>query len=97
LPARTVLVRHALRAGILPVVSYLGPATAGILSGSLVVEKVFAIPGLGAHFVNSALNRDYTLAMGVTLFYTVLVYALNTLVDVVYTLLDPRIELEASA
>jgi len=97
LPARTVLVRHALRAGILPVVSYLGPATAGILTGSLVVEKIFAIPGLGSHFVNSALNRDYTLAMGVTIFYTVLVYALNTLVDVVYTLLDPRIELGAGA
>jgi oligopeptide transport system permease protein len=94
LAPRIVLVRHAMRAGILPVVSYLGPATAGILSGSLVVEKIFAIPGVGSHFVNSALNRDYALAMGVTLFYTVLVYALNTLVDVVYTLLDPRIALE---
>jgi oligopeptide transport system permease protein len=94
LPPRTVLVRHALRAAVLPVVSWLGPATAGILSGSLVVEKIFAIPGTGSHFVNSALNRDYTLAMGVTLFYTVLVYALNTLVDVVYTLLDPGIALE---
>jgi len=97
LAARTVLVRHALRAGVLPVVSYLGPATAGILTGSLVVEKLFAIPGVGTHFVNSALNRDYTLAMGVTLCYTVLVYALNTLVDVVYTLLDPRIELAEAA
>jgi len=91
---RTVVLRHALRAGILPVVTWLAPATAGILTGSLVVEKIFAIPGTGAHFVNSALNRDYALAMGVTLLYTVLVFALNTLVDVVYTLLDPRIRLE---
>jgi oligopeptide transport system permease protein len=97
LAPRTVLLRHALRAGILPVVSYLGPATAGILTGSLVVEKIFAIPGTGTHFVNSALNRDYALAMGVTVFYTVLVFALNTLVDLVYTLLDPRIVLEEAA
>ena len=83
---RTVLLRHALKGGVLPVVSYLGPATAGILTGSLVIEKVFAIPGTGTHFVNSALNRDYTLAMGVTVLYTVLVYSLNTLVDLAYTL-----------
>ncbi|MEW6073397.1 MAG: ABC transporter permease subunit [Planctomycetota bacterium] len=94
LSPRTVLLRHALRAGILPVVSYLGPAAAGILTGSLVIEKIFAIPGTGTHFVNSALNRDYTLAMGVTILYTALVFALNTLVDLAYTLLDPRIELE---
>ncbi len=94
LPPRLVLLRHAIRGGILPVVSYLGPATAGILTGSLVIEKIFAIPGTGTHFVNSALNRDYTLAMGVTILYTVLVYSLNTLVDLAYTVLDPRIELE---
>lgn len=96
LPPRLVLLRHAIRGGILPVVSYLGPATAGILTGSLVIERIFAIPGMGSHFVNSALNRDYTLAMGVTILYTVLVYGLNTLVDVAYTLLDPRITLEES-
>ena len=95
-PPRTILVRHALKGGLLPVVSYLGPATAGILTGSLVIERIFFIPGTGSHFVNSALNRDYTLAMGVTLLYTVLVYGLNTLVDLVYTLLDPRIRLEES-
>jgi oligopeptide transport system permease protein len=94
LPRRIVLLRHALKGGLLPVVSYLGPASAGILTGSLVIEKIFAIPGTGSHFVNSALNRDYTLSMGVTILYTVLVYALNTLVDLVYTLLDPRIRLE---
>jgi len=91
---RTILLRHAIKGGILPVVSYLGPATAGILTGSLVIEKIFAIPGTGSHFVNSALNRDYTLAMGVTILYTVLVYALNMIVDLAYTFLDPRIELE---
>jgi oligopeptide transport system permease protein len=94
LPEWLILLRHAIKGGLLPVVSYLGPATAGILTGSLVIERMFGIPGTGSHFVNSALNRDYTLAMGVTILYTVLVYALNTLVDLVYTLLDPRIELE---
>ncbi|MEO0650837.1 MAG: ABC transporter permease subunit [Planctomycetota bacterium] len=96
LPDWLVLLRHAIKGGILPVVSYLGPATAGILTGSLVIERLFAIPGTGSHFVGSALNRDYTLAMGVTILYTVLVYSLNTLVDLAYTLLDPRIELEES-
>lgn len=94
LPPRTVLLRHALRGALLPVVSYLGPATAGILTGSLVIERIFAIPGTGSHFVNSALNRDYTLAMGVTILYTVLVYGLNMLVDLAYTFLDPRIRLD---
>lgn len=97
LPPRIVLVRHALRAAILPLVTYLGPATAGILTGSLVVEKIFAIPGTGSHFVNSALNRDYTLAMGVTLVYTVLVYVLNLAVDLAHALLDPRLAPEESA
>jgi oligopeptide transport system permease protein len=90
LPPHLVVLRHALPAGMLPVISYLGPATAGILTGSLVIERMFAIPGTGSHFVNSALNRDYTLAMGVTILYTVLVYALNLLVDVVYARIDPR-------
>ncbi|MCY2960767.1 MAG: ABC transporter permease [Planctomycetota bacterium] len=94
LPERLVVMRHALRGGILPVVSYLGPAAAGVLTGSLVIERIFAIPGTGSHFVNSALNRDYTLAMGVTILYTALVCGLNLLVDVVYAALDPRIALE---
>jgi len=93
-PPHTILLRHAFRAGIVPVVSYLGPATAGILTGSLVIERIFAIPGTGSHFVNSALNRDYTLAMGVTILYTTLVCALNALVDIAYTWLDPRVTLE---
>ena len=89
-PWRIVL-RHALPEALLPVIAYLGPAAAGVLSGSLVIEKIFFIPGTGSHFVNSALNRDYTLAMGVTVLYTVLVFALNTLVDLAQGLLDPRI------
>ncbi|MEZ5974909.1 MAG: ABC transporter permease subunit [Planctomycetota bacterium] len=94
LAPRTVVMRHALKGGLLPVVSYLGPATAGVLTGSLVLERIFNIPGMGSHFVNAATNRDYTLAMGVTLLYTVLVYSLNAVVDLAYTLLDPRIRLE---
>jgi len=94
LAPRTVVMRHALKGGLLPVVSYLGPATAGILTGSLVIEKIFFIPGTGSHFINAATNRDYTLAMGVTILFTVLVYTLNTVVDMAYTLLDPRITLE---
>jgi len=97
LSPRTVVLRHALKGGLLPVVSYLGPATAGILTGSLVIERIFFIPGLGSHFVNSASNRDYTLAMGVTILYTVLVYSMNTVVDLAYTLLDPRIDLAEEA
>ena len=93
LAPRTVVLRHALKGALLPVVSYLGPATAGILTGSLVIERMFAIPGTGSHFVNSALNRDYTLAMGVTIVYTTLVFGLNTLVDLSYTLIDPRISI----
>lgn len=95
LPPRLILMRHGMRGALLPVVSYLGPATAGILTGSLVIERIFAIPGTGSHFVNSALNRDYTLALGVAVLYTVMVYGLNTLVDLTYALLDPRIELES--
>ena len=96
LAPRLVILRHALGGGILPVVTYLGPATAGVLTGSLVIERIFNIPGTGSHFINSALNRDYTLAMGVTILYTVLVYSLNTLVDLAYTMIDPRIKLEDS-
>ncbi len=94
LSERRVLLAHALRGGLLPVVSFLGPAVAGILTGSLVIEKIFFIPGIGTHFVQSALDRDYTLAMGCVLLYTALVYLMNLLVDIAYTVLDPRVELE---
>ena len=94
LPERIVLVRHAMKAAALPVVSYLGPATAAVLTGSVVIETIFGIPGVGRYFVQGALNRDYTLSMGVTILYTILVYTLNTIVDLAYTFLDPRISLE---
>ena len=74
--------------------SFLGPATAGILTGSMVIARIFYIPGLGSHFVQAALDRDYTLAMGLVLLYTVLLYTMNVLVDISYALLDPRIALE---
>lgn len=88
-----VVVRHALRGGLLPVVSFLGPAMARIVVGAIVVEKIFAIPGVGQYFVNAAFNRDYTLVMGVVLFYAVLLLILNLLVDLAYGYLDPRVEL----
>lgn len=93
LPQRTVVVRHALRLGILPVVSYLGPAAARIVMGSVVVETLFAIPGLGRHLVNGAFARDYTLVMGVVLFYAAFLMVLNLAVDLAHGWLDPRVEL----
>jgi oligopeptide transport system permease protein len=86
-----VVVRHALRAAILPLVSYLGPAIAGILTGSLIVEQIFGIPGIGRYFVNGALNRDYTLVMGVLIYYATFVILLNLLADLLYAVLDPRV------
>ena len=86
--------KHALRPGLMPVVSYLGPAAAAILTGSLVVEQVFAVPGLGRYLVNGAFNRDYTLVTGVVLFYAVFLLTLNLLVDLAYAWLDPRVREE---
>ena len=91
-----IIIKHALRPALLPVVSYLGPAAAGIITGSVVIEKIFAIPGLGAYFVQGALNRDYTLVMGVIVFFGVLIVLFNLLVDVLYAWLDPKIRLEYS-
>lgn len=90
----TVALRHALPTALLPVVSFLGPAVAGILTGSVVIEKIFAIPGLGWHFVQAALQRDLTLAMGLVLLYTLLLFTMNFLVDLSYSILDPRVELK---
>jgi oligopeptide transport system permease protein len=86
-----VVVRHALRAAVLPLVSYLGPAIAGILTGSLVVEQIFGIPGIGRYFVQGALNRDYTLVLGVLIYYSTFVILLNLLADILYAVLDPRV------
>ncbi len=86
-----VVVKHALKPALLPVVSYLGPATAAVITGSVVVEQIFTIPGLGRYFVAGALNRDYTLVMGVVVFYGVLVIVFNLLVDIAYGWLDPKV------
>ena len=91
LKGTTIMMRHTLKGGLLPVVSFLGPAAAAIITGSLVVESIFNIPGLGRFFVQSALNRDYTLVMGTVLFLAVLVLVLNLVVDLVYAFLDPRV------
>lgn len=84
--------RHMLRGGLLPVVSYLGPAVASMLTGSVVVEKIFNVPGIGPYFVDAAFNRDYFLVMGIVLLYAFFLLLMNLLVDVVYVFLDPRVD-----
>ena len=91
LPVRLVILRHALPPAFLPILSYLGPAIAAIISGSVVIEQIFGLPGIGRYFVQGALNRDYTLVMGVVVFYGVLIIVMNLIVDVLYGLLDPEI------
>jgi len=91
LPTWQVIVKHALKPALLPVVSYLGPATAHIITGSVVIEQIFSRPGLGRYFVAGALNRDYTLVMGVVVFYGVLIILFNFLVDLAYAWLDPKV------
>jgi oligopeptide transport system permease protein len=86
----TILLRHAMKPALMPVVSYLGPAAAALLTGSVVIETVFALPGLGRYFVQGALNRDYPLVLGVVILYAALVIAANLLVDLLYAWLDPR-------
>ncbi|MFH1017928.1 MAG: ABC transporter permease subunit [Pseudomonadota bacterium] len=94
LSERVIVFRHALKGGILPVVTFLGPAIANLLVGSVVVEKIFSTPGIGPYFVDAAFNRDYFLVMGVVLLYSVLLLGMNLLVDVAYAFLDPRIRYE---
>jgi oligopeptide transport system permease protein len=89
-----VICRHALRGGLLPVVSFLGPAIAGILTGSFVIETIFQIPGLGREFVNSAFNRDYTLVLGTVILYATLIITLNLVVDVVQVWLNPKLKFD---
>jgi oligopeptide transport system permease protein len=86
-----VIARHALPSAVLPVVSYLGPAAAGALTGSVVVETIFSVPGIGRYFVTSALNRDYTMVLGTVVFYSGLLVAFNLVVDCLYAYLDPRV------
>lgn len=87
-----ILYRHALKNALIPVVTYIGPMAAGVLTGSFIIETIFAIPGLGRHFVTSIYNRDYTVILGITVFYSVLIIIFNLLVDLIYPLLDPRIK-----
>ena len=92
LPTIRIVTRHALKPALLPLLSYMGPAVAGILTGSVVVEEIFGIPGVGRLFVTAAGNRDYTLVLGIVIFYASLVIVLNLLVDILYGFLDPRIK-----
>src|SRR3954467_3141867 len=89
-----VVTRHALRGGLLPVVSYLGPAVAGILTGSFVIEQIFQIPGIGREFVNSAFNRDYTLVLGTVILYAGLIMGLNLIVDIIQAWMNPKVRLD---
>lgn len=93
LPETIVVARHAVRGAMLPVVSYLGPAIAGIVTGSVVIERIFGLPGIGRYFVEGALNRDYTLVMGVVIFYAVIIIVMNLIVDLLYAVLDPKVRL----
>lgn len=88
-----VTIKHAIRNALLPVITYMGPMAASVLTGSFVVEKIFGIPGLGSHFVTSITNRDYTVIMGVTVFYSIILLISILVVDVLYGIIDPRIKL----
>lgn len=91
LPEHLIITRHTLRAALLPVISYLGPAIAGLVTGSVVIEQIFGLPGIGRYFVQGAINRDYTLVMGTVITYGSLIVLMNLLVDLVYGLMDPRV------
>ena len=91
LPLRHIILRHALRPAMLPVVSYLGPAFVGIITGSVVIETIFGLPGIGQLFVNGALNRDYSMVLGLTILVGTLTIAFNAVVDILYAFIDPKI------
>lgn len=92
----SVVFKHSLRNALLPVITYLGPLSAGVITGSFIVENIFAIPGLGKHFVQSINNRDYTMIMGTTVFYSIILLLAVLIVDILYVLIDPRIKLEGA-
>jgi len=94
LPEHLIVLRHALKPALLPVISFMGPATAGLITGSVVIERIYSIPGLGSYFVQGALNRDYTLVMGVVIFYGLVIVLLNFAVDLLYAWLNPKIRYE---
>jgi len=91
LSERDIILRHALPSAILPLVSYAGPAMAGVMTGSLVIERIFGLPGMGSYFVDGAINRDYTLVMGALVIYAVLIVLFNLIADILYALLDPKV------
>jgi oligopeptide transport system permease protein len=95
LPTRTVVLRHALRPVLMPLVSFLGPAFASVLTGSIIIESVFGLPGIGRYFLTGAINRDYTLVVGITVLYGALIIAFNLLADLCYAWLDPRVRLQS--
>lgn len=97
LPERIIILRHAMRVGLLPVASFLGPALAGLLTGSFAVETIFQIPGLGRYFVQGAFNRDYTLILGTTLLFAALIILFNLMADLLLAWLDPKTRLETLA
>lgn len=92
----TVVFRHTLRNALLPVITYLGPLTAGVVTGSFIVEQIFAVPGLGKHFVQSITNRDYTVVMGTTVFFSIILLFAVFIVDILYSVIDPRIKLKGA-
>ncbi|MGH8231613.1 MAG: oligopeptide ABC transporter permease OppB [Steroidobacteraceae bacterium] len=94
LPWRWIIWRHALRPTLTPLISFLGPAIAGLMTGSIVVEQVFGLPGIGRYFITAALNRDYTLVLGITIIYGALIIAFNLLADLCYAWIDPRVRLQ---
>ena len=87
----SIIIRHALRGALLPIVSYAGPAAAALVTGSIIVETIFAIPGIGRYFVDAALNRDYTLVMGTVIVVAIFTIAFNLLADILYAIVDPRV------
>ena len=91
LPLHYIILRHALRPAMLPVVSYLGPAFVGIITGSVVIETIFGLPGIGQLFVNGALNRDYSMVLGLTILVGALTITFNAVVDILYAFIDPKI------
>ncbi|MGV3025557.1 ABC transporter permease [Clostridium thermobutyricum] len=93
LSGRVVIFKHALRNSLIPIVTYMGPLIAGILTGSFVVEKIFGIPGLGNEFVSTITSRDYTMLLGVVVFFSTLIVVCNLIVDILYVIIDPRIKL----
>ena len=94
LRGRNIVLKHVLKNSIMPVITILGPITAALVTGSFIVEYIFSIPGMGRFFVTAVTNRDYPLIMGVTLIYTVIIVLANVIVDILYTLLDPRVKIE---